>query len=193
MSTSINRLAVMDGRTEFIVQQFSRPDFNSVGFMDREISKGICDMTRSEICHVDNVIGDKLIGAHMPDGIQERAPDYEVWGKRIRVYIPATKAQKEAYEAYVRSMIGTPYDLRSIFGIALNQSSLHEAGKLICSAFGKLAVDDKSGIVKVCKTYYLTSPEELRIADSATWGAIEQVIEGNGPIPPLEFALGASA
>ena len=150
-------------------------------------------MTRSEICHVDNVIGDQLIGAHMPDGIQARGPEYEVWGKRIRVYIPCTKAQKAAYEAYVRSMIGTPYDLKSIFGIALDQSSLHDAGKLICSAFGKLAVDEKSGIVNVRKTYYLTSPEELRIADSATYGAIEQVVIGSGPVPPLALAAGASA
>jgi hypothetical protein len=176
-----------------IILQFSRPDFSSEGFINREIAQGILDLTRAEICHIDHDIDGKLIGAHMPDGIQERAPDYEVWGKRIRVYIPATPVQKAAHVSYVRSMIGTPYDLKSIFGIALNQSALHEAGKLICSAFGKLAVDEKSGIVTVRKTYYLTSPEELRIAASATFGAIEQVVEGNGPVPPLEFAAGASA
>jgi hypothetical protein len=191
MSAATNHLAYMPER---IILQFSRPDFSSAGFIDREIAQRICDLTRSEICHIDHDIDGKLIGAHMPDGIQERAPEYEVWGKRIRVYVPATPIQKAAYVSYVRSMIGTPYDLKSIFGIALNQSALHEAGKLICSAFGKLAVDEKAfGIVTVRKTYYLTSPEELRIAASATFGAIEQVVEGNGPVPPLEFAAGASA
>jgi hypothetical protein len=125
--------------------------------------------------------------------LQFSCPDCSREGKRIRVYVPATKLQKAAYESYVRSMIGTPYDLKSIFGIALN-SNLHDQGHLICSAFGKLAVDDKPpGIVIVRKTYYLTSPEDLRIATSATYGAIEQRIEGNGPVPPLELAFGASA
>jgi hypothetical protein len=193
MSTFPNLLAYRYDRREFIVLQFSCPDFSREGFVNREISKGICDKTCSEICHVDMEIDGKLIGAHMPDGIQERDPAYEVWGKRIRVYVPATKLQKAAYESYVRSMIGTPYDLKSIFGIALN-SNLHDQGHLICSAFGKLAVDDKPPcIVIVRKTYYLTSPEDLRIAASATYGAIEQRVEGNGSIPPLALAAGASA
>jgi hypothetical protein len=174
---------------DFIVLQFSRPDPNSQDLKSRIISAGICEDSHSEICHVDLEVDGKLIGAHMPDGIQERAPDYQTWGLRIRVIVPVSHLQRVRFESYVISMIGTPYDLESIFGIALNDGRLHDASKLICSAFGTRAVDP--GIVRVAKNYWMVSPEELRLVVTAIPGAIEQRVEGNGPMP--QIALGVTA
>src|SRR5882672_2319842 len=131
MSAVINHLASVEEKTEFIVLQFSRPDPDFEDFISRVISKAICDETRSEICHVDCEVNDMLVGAHSNGGIQARPHFYQKWKLRIRVRIPATKSQKTAYEAYVLSMVGTPYDTKSIIGIALNDSKLHDTGKLI--------------------------------------------------------------
>jgi hypothetical protein len=173
----------MSTATDFIVLQFSRPDPDSQDLKSRIISAGICEDSHAEICHVDLEVDGKLIGAHMPDGIQERSPDYQTWGLRIRVIVPVTSLQKMRFDSYALSMIGTPYDLESIFSIALNDGRLHDASKLICSAFGTRAVDHTSGIVRVAKNYWMVSPEELRLVVTAIPGAIEQRVEGNGPIP----------
>lgn len=180
-------------KTQFVVLQFSRPDPASESIAQRIISAGICKETRSEICHVDIEMPDgTLIGAHMPDGIQCRKPDYEAWGLRIRVYVPVAPYQAENFYQYARAKVGTPYDPKSIAGIALGDSDLHDSHKLICSAFAALDADIH-GVVRVAKDYWMVSPEELRIAATATYGAIEQRVEGNGPVPPLQFAEGAHA
>lgn len=157
----------MTGQSPTITLQFSRPDFASEKPWDRLISEAICRETRAEICHVDAVMPKAdgsytLIGAHIGGGIQERPADYQKWGLRIRVTIPCTQAQADGFYEYVRSMIGTPYDVKSIIGIALDDSRLHDASKMICSAFLKFAVDDKMHIVRVAKNYWETSPDFLR-------------------------------
>lgn len=160
-----------------VTLQFSRPDFGSERSWDRLISEGICKETRSEICHVDVMAPEgTLIGAHIGGGIQERPNDYEKWGLRIRVTVPASDEQAAAFHAYVRSMIGTPYDVKDILGIALGDSRLHDAGRMICSGFASVAIDEKSHIVRVAKDHWQVSPEELRIALTAVPGAVEERI-----------------
>lgn len=143
--------------------------------MDRAISGSICKETRSEICHVDIVTPEgTLIGAHIKGGIQERPADYETWGLRLRVTLQVSEEKAATFHAYARSMIGTPYDSRDIFGIALGDARLHVDGKMICSQFAAVASDDKSGIVLVDKDKWQVSPEELRLAWSAQPGAIRE-------------------
>jgi hypothetical protein len=199
MSTSINPLAVV--RTVYVVLQFSRPDNSAKGAFSGVISAGICKETRSEICHVDiEMPGGTLIGAHIEDGIRERSSDYQPWALRIRVHIPATEAQRKAVYDYARSMIGTAYDVESIMGIAAGDSRFHDPNKLICSSFATLAMrvvahdgNREDDIVRVAKDYWQVRPEELRIAATATYRAIEQRVEGNGPVPPLALAAGVAA
>lgn len=163
-----------------ITFQFSRPDFTSERLADRIISEGICKETRSEICHVDFVTPDgTLIGAHINGGVQERKPDYEKFGLRIQVTIPATEDQAAAALAYARSKIGTAYDSKDIAGIAFGDARLHDSSKLICSCLGSDIVDNSQyRIVRVAKDHWQVSPEELRIALTAFPGAVEKRIEG---------------
>jgi hypothetical protein len=159
--------------------QFSRPDFQGEEPWKRLISQAICKETRSEICHVDIVtLQGYLIGAHMSDGIQLRAPDYQKWGLRIQVTIPATEEQADKLYAYARTMLGTRYDVKAILGIALGDADLHDASKMICSGFAAVAVDEKAGLVRIAKDHWQVSPEELRIALTAQSGAVEKRIEG---------------
>ena len=178
----------------YLVLQFSRPDDFGRSKFQREISAGICKATRSEICHVDiEVPGGSLIGAHVEDGILERPFNYQAWALRIRVAIPATEAQQKAVYDYARAKIGTAYDVESIIAIISGDARFHDVNKLICSSFAALAVDHFSSIVRVAKDYWLVTPEELRLVVTAIPGAIEQRVEGNGPIPPLALAAGAAA
>jgi hypothetical protein len=171
-----------------VTLQFSRPDLEKEKWSQRIVSEGIMKETRSEICHVDIVTPEgTLIGAHIEDGIRERQPDYQAWGLRIRVTIPATEEQAAKLYAYARSMIGTPYDSKDILGIALGDARLHDSAKMICSGFASEAIDTQSGIVRVAKDHWQVSPEELRMVLASQPGAVEQRIEGNG------LAKGATA
>ena len=171
-----------------VTLQFSRPDPHAEGFMDRAISAAICKETRSEICHVDiEMPGGTLVGAHIRDGIQERPADYERWGLRIRVTIPVSLKQQDDLYRYALSMVGTGYDALDIAGIALGDARLHAEGKMICSGFGAVAVDEKAHIVRVAKDHWQVSPEELRLVVTAISGAMETRIEGDA------VAQGASA
>jgi hypothetical protein len=177
----------------FIILQFSRPDDAQRDAHSRMISAAICKVTRSEICHVDIEMPEgTLIGAHIEDGIQERPANYQAWALRIRVAVPATEAQQKDVYDFARRKIGTEYDVESIMGIAAGDARFHDPNKLICSSFLKLAVDAPR-VVRVAKDYWQVSPEELRIAATATYGAIEQRVVGNGPVPPLALAAGAAA
>jgi hypothetical protein len=164
--------------------QFSRPDLSCETTWNRVVSEGICKMTRSEICHVDlvDIKADgsyTLLGAHIDGGFQERGPDYQKWGLRIRVTVPCSDEQEAMVCAAAHAMIGTPYDTADIEGIAFGNSALHVDGKLICSGAGSILIDEKSKILRVAKVHWQVSPEELRIAMTAFPGAVETRIEGN--------------
>jgi hypothetical protein len=162
-----------------VTLQFSTPDLAHQNFQDRLVSTGIKKMTRSEISHVDLVMPDgTLLGAHMTNGIQRRPADYEKFGLRIRVTVPASDPQQAAFYGYALSMTGTPYDVETIVGIATGDARKHTPGKMICSEFAAYAVDDHSGICRVAKDKWQVSPEELRIALMALPGAVEERIIG---------------
>jgi hypothetical protein len=162
-----------------LVLQFSRPDEALQNIHSRMVSTSIRKITRSEISHVDiEMPGGTLIGAHIEDGIRERAADYQPWGLRIRVAIPVTEAEEIAVYAYARSMIGTAYDVESIMGIAAGDARFHDPDKMICSSFVTVALD-KARIARVAKDYWQVSPEELRLVVTAIPGATETRIEGN--------------
>ena len=158
--------------------QFSRPDLETESLINKVISVGIMKDTRSEISHVDLMTDEgTLIGAHIGDGIQERAHDYMKFGLRILVKIPVSDEQKTKALVYARSMIGTSYDSLSICGIAFGDARLHDTSKLICSSFHTLTVRE-ANIVRVAKDAWQVSPEELRLVLTAMVGAEETRIEG---------------
>lgn len=177
----------------FITVQFSCPDPAAQDIWDRLISKGICDETRAQICHTEFLIpntspgkfqgkwGYTLVGAHIDGGIQERDSDYQTWLLRIRIKILCSPETEQEVYRRVRSRIGTPYDVEAIFGIALNESELHSATKLICSGFVAQIIDDEMHLVRVSKYRPLISPDEVRIACAANYNG-EYQIHGNIPV-----------
>ncbi|MDE2097070.1 MAG: hypothetical protein KGL39_07475 [Patescibacteria group bacterium] len=93
-----------------------------------------------EYDHVDAVLPDGLLGARIgadgaaAPGVQLRPFGYAKFIRTERVTLPATQAQADAWEVWLRSKIGEPYDWEAILGFALDES-LHERRHLICSAY----------------------------------------------------------
>lgn len=90
--------------------------------------------------HVDAVLpSGELLGARddaigdAPPGVQVRPDNYEKWIRRTIVTILCTQEQAVAWERWLRSQIGKPYDSGAIWGFIFGTPS-HEQGHWICSA-----------------------------------------------------------
>jgi hypothetical protein len=100
--------------------------------------------------------GKSYIGAHMDGGVQARPVGYDA-GKiaklpdgydasvfpdglcDLRLELPATAAEHDAFYAFLQAKIGTPYDWRAILGFVLPAHE-HIKDHAICSALVTLAL-----------------------------------------------------
>lgn len=126
-------------------------------------------MTGSLFSHVEfGTPEGKWIGAHIRGGIQERAADY-CKPIRERVYeIPCTAEQEAAALAWMRSQIGTEYNVMDIVGLLFQARSLRSPNRYICSQFCTLGLLRTFGFVRVLNvlsswTYRIT-PETLHLS-----------------------------
>lgn len=78
--------------------------------------------------HVDSVLPDgTLLGARddvidgIPSGVQIRPASYVAGETVLRVTIPCTDAQQDAFYAFMRAQLGKPYDETSIAAFALGR------------------------------------------------------------------------
>ena len=76
------------------------------------------------------------IGAHIGSGIQERPANYCNPTLSYVYEIPCTQQEEDFAEAWMRSKIGTKYNVRDIIGLAIQKRTLTSLHELICSQFG---------------------------------------------------------
>ncbi|HEX5236145.1 MAG TPA: hypothetical protein VFW25_12540 [Silvibacterium sp.] len=75
------------------------------------------------------------IGAHVGGGIQERPFDYASYTLEYYYEIPCTDAEELAHEAWMRSRIGTKYNVIDIVGLMFQRRTLTRSHEYICSQF----------------------------------------------------------
>jgi len=70
--------------------------------------------------HVEAKMPDgTLLGAHLDGGVQARAADYDKsYAYDLYVEVPCSADQAAAFEAFLRSQVGKPYDLEAIAEMA---------------------------------------------------------------------------
>lgn len=97
--------------------------------------------------HVEAVVPEGYLGAHDDGGIQIRPVGYDkpmmLKGKPCEYFVDLSggPSRDAAFDSYIRSKIGIPYDWQSILDfLALPVDfNKHESKHLICSAFMTLA------------------------------------------------------
>jgi hypothetical protein len=108
------------------------------------------------------------IGAHIEDGIQERAADY---CKPVLEYvyeIPCTEEQEQQALAWMRSKIGTQYNTLDIVGLLFQARTMQSPHRAICSQFCVEGLLHVFGAPKVLNTLeswtYRITPETLHLS-----------------------------
>lgn len=135
------------------------------GFTSRTIAR----VTGSLFSHVEFGTPDGTwIGAHIGDGIQERAANY---CNPIREYvyeIPCTDAQQKTALCWMRSRIGTKYNVKDIVGLLFQVRSLRSPHRYICSQFvidGLLEFFGAGRVLNVLPEWaYRITPETLHLS-----------------------------
>jgi hypothetical protein len=133
------------------------------------ISAAIARITGSLFSHVEfGTPEGTWIGAHASGGIKERAADY---CKPIREYvyeIPCTNAQEQEALLWMRSNIGTKYNLADIVGLLLQARSMRSPNRLICSQFctqGLLKTFGAENVLNCLDAWaYRITPETLHLS-----------------------------
>ena len=129
-------------------------------------------MSAGEVCHVDAVVGDNLVGAQMdpcggcPSGVYDRPPSYVDGCVRYRVTLPATPEQETEWLAFLRAQYGKPYDRACIAGFVAGRD-WHDPNAWICSELQAAALE-AAGIIRPLFAHAnKITPEALLIALSA--------------------------
>jgi len=118
--------------------------------------------TMSPVSHAEAVLRDGTVIGAYGGGVARRANDADAdSSSQMFVYIPCMSGQIDAWEAFLVSKIGTPYDYEAIAGFALHKD-MHTPGHVICSALITGALRH-IGIVseKLLKPDHMTSPSDL--------------------------------
>jgi hypothetical protein len=93
--------------TDGIVLQFASSD--------DPLSNAIKHFSRGWPSHVDAVLDSgELLGARLDGGVAIRPADYEKFSRRLRVFLPCSPVQEQAFYAFVRDQLGKPYDVPAI-------------------------------------------------------------------------------
>lgn len=126
--------------------------------------------------HVDAILGDgSLLGARADhpggtaSGVQARPATYERWARRDVVELPSSPAQAFSWECWLRSQVGKPYDMGSIWGFVLGRPE-HEEGRWICSALQTAALEHVNLMPKLPVHSSQVTPDSLRLLAYALGG-----------------------
>lgn len=133
------------------------------------ISDAIAHLTGSLFSHVEfGTPEGTWIGAHIGGGIQERAADYCKPRLEYVYEIPCTAKQHKEALAWMRSRIGTKYNVADIVGLALQVRSLRSPNRYICSQFcceGLLHFFCAAVVLNVLPQWaYRITPETLHLS-----------------------------
>lgn len=114
--------------------------------------------------HVEAVLSDGYLGAHAEGGTQLRPVGYDkaTLLREEFVDIPCTPEQDKAWEAFLRSKIGTPYDFSAILGIVL-KVQIGSQNRLICSALQMQALISSGRVKSIPLPVEEISPRDVRL------------------------------
>jgi hypothetical protein len=123
--------------------------------------------------HVDSVLPDgTLLGARndvidgIPSGVQIRPASYVEGDKILRVTIPCTVNQEEAYYAFVRAQIGRPYDETAIAAFAVGRD-WRAADSWFCSELCAAAIEASGLVPSMIAPVNKIAPDDLLLVVSA--------------------------
>ena len=93
--------------------------------------------TFSDYSHVDYVLDagtshERLLGAHIEDGVRIRQPNYEKFLTRRRFAVAVPQAAFKTLESFLISQVGKPYDKGAIVNL-LVQRDWRASDKWFCS------------------------------------------------------------
>lgn len=121
--------------------------------------------TMAKVSHTEAVLRDgSIIGAY-GQGVVRNAINFDKTSSaQMFVDIPRTAEQINAWELFLMTKIGTPYDYAAVAGFALH-ANMHTPGHVICSALMTDALRH-NGVVseKQFKPDHMTSPGDLAMA-----------------------------
>lgn len=101
---------------------------------DDLISMAIRVDTLSKVSHTEAVLRDGTIIGAYPGGVARQPNDWDATSTdQMFVDVPCSAPTIEAWENWLVSKIGTPYDFAAITGLALHRD-MHTEGTTICSA-----------------------------------------------------------
>jgi hypothetical protein len=132
-------------------------------------SAGIARVTGSLFSHVEfGTPEGTWIGAHIGDGIQERAAGYCKPTREYVYEIPCTDQQEQDGLTWMRSKIGTEYNIVDIIGLFFQARSMRSPNRAICSQFcteGLLFIFGAPRVLNVLESWaYRITPETLHLS-----------------------------
>jgi hypothetical protein len=123
--------------------------------------------------HVDSVLPDgTLLGARddvidgIPSGVQIRPASYVAGEIVLRVTIPCTDAQQDAFYAFVRVQLRKPYDETSIAAFALGRDWRAD-DSWFCSELCAAAVEASGFVQPLSAAANKVAPDDLLLVISA--------------------------
>lgn len=136
---------------------------------DGVVSAAIRKITGSLFSHVEfGTPEGTWIGAHIEDGIQERAADYCSPTREYVYEIPTTEAVQVLALGWMRSQIGKKYNTLDIVGLMLQARSVRSMNRYICSQFcteGLLQAFGAERVLNVLASWdYRITPETLHLS-----------------------------
>lgn len=123
--------------------------------------------------HVDSVLPDgTLLGARddvidgIPSGVQIRPATYVAKEAVLRVTIPCTVNQEEAYYDFVRAQLGKPYDETAIVAFAMGRD-WRAADSWFCSELCAAGIEASGLIPPLIAPFNKIAPDDLALVVSA--------------------------
>ena len=124
--------------------------------------------------HVEAKMADgALLGAHFNGGVQARAAGYDAnYDEDLYVDVPCSPAADRAFEAFLRSQIGKPYDVIAIAemadGVVTGEApSWPDSPSWICSALITAGLLTAEIIKAAPATVRLATPRDVLVSCSA--------------------------
>lgn len=123
--------------------------------------------TMAIVSHVEAILPDCIIGAY-GNGVVAQAFDFDT-GSTSQIFVDIQLWSRELNEwrAYLKGMIGTPYDYAAIAGF-VTHTDQHEKNHVICSALQTLALRHVGFFSRpLFEPAHMISPRDLLLMLSA--------------------------
>jgi hypothetical protein len=109
--------------------------------------------------HVEIVLPEGYLGAHLNGGVRYRKPGYDSKYLEHELFVNINVPDEATAISYAKSKIGTPYDWPAILDFIM-PTTLHLDDHVICSAFATLTLQH-GGLFILAAPAHAISPRDL--------------------------------